>query len=120
MEDLKPKGMGSQDSSAQGASGLREIEERMKRIKDNLASLESALDLLRKDFKAAYFALKLPEPIATPLAREQSAVLFQEKFSHLLDVGESCVKYTAAVISALQYLDPGNLPRRSPLFGKPV
>lgn len=46
-------------------------------------------------------ALAYPEPIATPVALEHASHLYHEKFLSLLDAGESCIKYTAAIALSL-------------------
>jgi hypothetical protein len=80
-----------------------DLEERLRQHEAKIAALEETVARLVEGARVDYRALHYPEPIATPLACEQSAARFNEKFFSVLDAGEACVKYVAATIIAVTF-----------------
>ncbi len=75
-------------------SKLQALEARVAALEANLARISLAV-------ASTSTSTQLPEPIATALAREGTAQNQHEKFFSLLDAGEACIKYTAAILIAL-------------------
>jgi hypothetical protein len=96
------------------------LEEWLKAHEDRLQALERSLGQLTNALSAGFPLLLFPEPLAGPLARELSASFFHEKFFSLLDAGEACIKYTAAVVIGLTSSATGPALDVSPLFGRPI
>jgi hypothetical protein len=69
---------------------LQQLGERLGDVERRLITLEEGMS-----------SLAYPEPIAFSLARERSSVLFHEKFFNVLDAGEACLRYTAALALAI-------------------
>ena len=74
---------------------------KMETIEGRLAALEAAVGRLVARVSSSPEALGYPEPLATPLAQESGARLHHERIFSLLDAGQACVEYTAAMVIAL-------------------
>lgn len=88
-------------------------------LERRLTSLEQTVLQLIEGPAAPYLVLTYPEPIATSLAREQSAAHYHEKFFSLLDVGETSVRYIAALVLAV-LCDGASPPIPLRLMGAPI
>ncbi len=73
-------------------------------VETRLTALEAAVGRLTLQISNSPIALFYPEPIATPLAIENGAVLHHERFFSLLDAGESFIKYSGAIAIGLHRL----------------
>lgn len=85
---------------------LEDMDIRLTDIERRFVVLEETVSTIGDVTSSALGDLEYPEPIAYSLARERSAALYHEKFFSVLDAGEACVRYTAAVtLSLARYTD---------------
>lgn len=74
---------------------------RLEAIESRLTALETTVGRLTLRITSSAKALSYPEPLANCLARESSARLHHEKFFSMIDTGEACIQYSAAIAIAL-------------------
>ena len=84
---------------------LSSLAERLSEIEQRLESIEGSLlgSSLTEEGPLAQY----PQPIAYSLAEERAADNYADKFSRMLDVSDTCIKYTAALALCLRWPDAG-------------
>ena len=70
-------------------------------IMERLEALEAKMARFMLQSEESPIALLYPEPIATPLAKENAAFRYHEKFFNMIDAGEACIKFTTSLALAL-------------------
>ena len=70
-------------------------------IVERLEALEAKMARFMLQSEESPIALLYPEPIATPLAKENAAFRYHEKFFNMIDAGEACIKFTTSLALAL-------------------
>jgi len=99
---------------------LQDLNERLSHIEDQFNALQETVSRISATLGQWPSQLERPEPIAYSLAREQSAALYTERFHCLLDAGEACIRYTAALALALMSNASDRAALLGALGGQPV